>query len=585
MPPRLTNQVERLSYTRRDIEVIDDEVDRFITSFIPVIRNVNKSNVGRLFLRVLEGVVDKLNYSVDMRFRQTVLRTVRELQSAMDITEIVRFRPGGTVSATADLTATTLTGPAAPGGISIPQFSIFTTETAPIKQYLSLEATAIPEGASVFSPIAVVEGTRVVSQIILASAAGDPNELIKMPVAKTPHAFLEIAVDGTTFNQQVDLSDSLPEDRDYSLKDDEDRFTTITFGDGDFGVKLTPGAEVRATYIKSSGIDSNSPNGKITGVLGALAQQISVTNPEAAAGGTDGDEIEDIVRNAPKQASAFFTASNDPKTEALAEAVDGVFRALADPGDGAFLTIFIMPEGGGVASSTLLTLVETTVAPNLIFGTTLDAQALLSAHILIDMRVVLKKGVNVNKSVARRRVFEAISAFKLSGEKNPDGALFFKNLTIGRGFAQSDLDALVENIDDGKLVDFVDFLVLTRYPTPVASNPAAPNFKGEIVPLAPADYDTWSIQAVTTTTFQLLKNGSLDSQGTVGVELTSADGSIVFTLGETTDTFTIGDNWTFKTSAFRNSMRLDKLEFMELVRDSDLNITVFFNDEFIIGES
>lgn len=591
---QFSEQLERLSYTRRDLELIDAEVDRFITSFIPVIRNTGKANAGRLFLRILEALVDKIGYSLDMRFRQSVLRTVTELQAAIDITELVRYKPSSTTSALADLTATSLIGPAGAGGIPIPQWTIFATETAPIKQFLALEAASIPEGAT-STTVQAVQGLRVVGQTILASALGDPNEEVQFPVAKTPHNFIEIQVDGNDYQQKADLKDSEPEDLHYYLRDNEDRFTTVVFGDGEFGVKLEPGAVVTATYIQSLGELGNSSPGAIKAVVGGLSSQISVTNEEVATGGFDGDEVEDIVRKAPLLASSargveaegadFFRASNDRDYEALAQAlVPGVYQALADDGVGSVVNLYILPTGGGVAPSALLTSVDETLDPRQIHGAVLNALSLFSARILIQMEVSLLTN-RVQKSVARRKVFEAISGVDASGNPNLDGALYWRNLTIGRGFTLSDMSNLIENVDDGELVDFVNYVVFTRYPTPIAGNTSTlVEFNGEIEPLAPADYDDWTITPTSTTEFALAKNGVVDSYGTIGVTHTSADGSIRFTLGETTDTFDLPDDfWSFSTSAYRNNIRLSRFEFMELFRDSDLQITIFYPGELEIG--
>lgn len=596
MAKPLTEQLERLSYTRRDLELIDAEVDRFITSFIPIIKNTGRANAGRLFLRVLEAIVDKLNYSQDVRFRQSVLRTVTELQSAIDITELVRYVPAGTASAKADLLVSTLTGPAPVGGIPIPQYQIFTTQQAPLKQFIALEAAIVPAGASELFPLPVVEGIRIVDQVISASTEGLPNEEVRFPVALTPHEFIEIKVDGLTFDIREDLKDSEPEDRDCYLRDDAERFTTVVFGDGLYGVKLSPGSVVTATYIQSQGEDGNTPGEQITKVVGGLSSLISVINEEAATGGFDGDEIEDIVRKAPQFASSargavtpgadFFRAGNEADAQILAQRlVAGVFNALAEEGVGPLMNLYIMPAGGGIAPSSMLTAVEDALNPRLIHGATLNAKALLSAHILVRLNVSLQSN-KINKSLARRRVYESISAFKLDSSVNPDGALYFRNLTIGRGFAFSDLSSLIEGIDEGNLVDFVDFVVFTRYPTPIATNPAPTVFfDGEIEPLSPADYDDWVITATSATGFALFKNGVLDSTGSVGVQHTSSEGSIRFTLGQTTDILLPSiDGWAFKTSNFRNNMRLDRFEFMELARDSDLQISIFYPGELQIGD-
>jgi len=593
MAVRLTNQPERLSYTRRDLDLIDAEVEEFIKVFIPTIRNTGRANVGRLFLRILEALVDKLNYSQDMRFRQSVLRTVTELQSAIDIAELVRYKPEATSTAGADLTATTLTGPAPAGGIPIPQYSVFLTGTAPIKQFVALEASLIPEGASSFYPLPVIQGIRVVDQTIKASADGDPDEVIRFPVARTPHIYIEIKVDGVQYSQRSDLKDSEFNDRHYYLTEDEDDFTSAHFGDGTYGAKLTPGAVVTATYIQSLGEDGNTPAGKISKVQGSLSALIAVTNEEAATGGSNGDIVEDIVRKAPKIASAargeelegtFFRASHPRDFEALAELVSGVFQALSSTGDGAAITVYIMPDGGGIAPSALLTETSEFLETRKIHGARVNVLPLQSAHILLQMNVLLLTD-KVNKSIARKRIFETIAAFKLNGDVNQDGALYFRNLKIGRGFALSDVSALLENIDDGDLIDFVDYIKFTRYPTPVAGNGSTTvEFNGEIVPNNDAGYADWTVSYLTGTTFAVFKNGVKDSEGTVGVRHTTNDGSLTFTLGATTDTLVAADTWTFSSSAYRNNMKLSKFEFMELVRDSDLDITVYYPGELEIGE-
>lgn len=591
----LSTQLERLSYTRKDLELIDAEVDRFITTFIPVIKNTGRANAGRLFLRVIESLLDKLNYSLDMRFRQSVLRTVTELQAALDITELVRYVPAGVSPATADLRITTLTGPAPAGGISIPQYQAFTTESSPTKQFISLESVSIPEGSSEFSPLPVVQGVRIVNQTIIASAVGDPNEEVRIPVSNTPHEYLEIVVDGDSFIIKDDLKDSESEDRHCMLRDDKDRFTTVMFGDGTYGVKLSPSAVVTATYIQTLGEAGNTPSGYINKVIGSLSALISVTNDEQASGGFDGDTVEDIVRKAPLLASTargadtpgadFYRASNDIDFEILAQKlVPGVFSALADLGVGSLVTLYIMPAGGGVASSTLLQAVETALTPRIIHGASVVAKSIIAARILISMSVVLQSN-KVNKSVARKKIFETISSFKLDGSVNPDGALYYRNLTIGRGFALSDMSSLLENIDKGSFIDYVDFIVFTRYPSAISVNPLTTvEFVGEIEPLESSSYDDWVIVATSTTTFALLKNGIVDSYGTIGVQHASSEGSIRFTLGLSTDVFDpSADTWSFKTSEYRNNIRLDRFEFMELAHDHDLSIDVFYPGELNLG--
>lgn len=584
MPPRLTNQTKRLSYTRRDLTQIDEEIELYIKSFIPTIKNTGQANTGRMLLRLLAGLLDKQNYAIDMTYRQSILRTVDELQAAIDIAELVRYKPNGASTASTDLVVSTLGGPAGVGGIPIAQYQVFATTTNPVKQFIATQATAIPEGSSGGQTISVIQGVRVVDQTILDAAVGEPNERIAMPVARTPHDYLEIKVDGEVYSQVDDFRDSVRTDKHYMLTVNSDRVSILTFGDGEYGALLPAGATVTATYIQSLGEAGNCPPGKITKVVGSLSSQIAVTNPEAATGGSDGDRVEDIVRKAPRQASTFARASHERDFEALAESlVDGVYRALSSPGDGALLDLYIMPNGGGVASSALLTRVEETLATRVALGTTVNAKALISAHIYIKMKVLLLSS-STNKSVAKRKLYEALSAFRADGAVNEDGALYYRNLNIGRGFALSDVSNIIENIDEGNLVDYVDYVAFTRYPSPVAAtaNPSV-EFVGEIVPNESCGYAAWSVQYRTPTTFSIYKNGVKSGEGTIGVPYTTSDGWLTFTLGRPGETIDANDRWSFKSSAYRNNMRLDKFEFMELARDSDLDITIYYPGELSVG--
>jgi hypothetical protein len=162
-------------------------------------------------------------------------------------------------------------------------------------------------------------------------------------------------------------------------------------------------------------------------------------------------------------------------------------------------------------------------------------------------------------------------------------ALDFRELTRGRGFTVSDLSGIYENIDDGELVDFVDFVILTRIPRVQQSNASAPEIQGRVAIGSTSGYDTWLVTALTTTTFTVTKNGSPQSlTGTVATEFTSDDGEVSFTLGVAGDTLTVGDTWTWTTSKYEDNIVIDDDETMQLELDSDLVISVFYPEEYDI---
>ncbi len=580
----LTNQLERLSYTRRDLALIDEEVDRFITQFIPTIRSSGKANVGRQFVRILEALVDKLNYSLDMKFRRSVLRTASELQDVLDIAELVRYSPVGASAASTDLRLTTLTGPAGPGGLAIAQYTIFSTNTSPVRYFISLDAAVIPEGSTELYPLSVVEGTRIVDQVIKASTDGVSGEEISMPVALTPHEYLEVSVDGVAYTQVQDFRESQSIDLHVMCRYGGDEFTTLLFGDGEYGRRLSSGQSVTATYLQCSGEDGIVAAAAISRVVGGLSSLISASNPEASAGGSNGDTVDDVVRKAPLQAAAVSRATSAQDFAALAQAnVSGVFQAVADEGDGSIVRVYILPDGGGVASATLLTAVEAYLSEHCIHGAIPIAYALTPADLWIKLNVLLQNS-RLSKAVARTRLYEAIAATKLDGTESISGMLYYRNMQIGRGIAMSDLLARLESLDDSTLVDYASLVRCTRYLSPQVNNLVTTvQFVGTIVPLEAAGYDTWSVQALTPTTYNLYRNGVIDSSGTIGVSHTSAATEVQFTIGLTTDNFLAGDAWTFLSSPYRNDIVVSKYEFPRLAQPTDLEISIFYPGELGIG--
>ena len=160
-------------------------------------------------------------------------------------------------------------------------------------------------------------------------------------------------------------------------------------------------------------------------------------------------------------------------------------------------------------------------------------------------------------------------------------ALDYTRIKPGRGFTLSDLSGIYENIDEGRLIDYADFKVLTRVPRITKSNPLAPDFVGRVSITNLIDYDSYLVTAVTTTQYAVSKNGIPQSTlGTVTVEYETDESEIIFTLGESGDVFTPGDTWRFDTSKYKDNLVIGEDEYMQLEKDSDLVIAVFYPGEY-----
>ena len=105
--------------------------------------------------------------------------------------------------------------------------------------------------------------------------------------------------------------------------------TTVTFGDGVNGARLTSGTgNVIATYRYGSGAAS-PPAGRLTTISQPQLNLASIQNPVAVSGGADPQAPEDVQTNAPASVVTFGRAISAADYEAVASQAPGVSRAAA----------------------------------------------------------------------------------------------------------------------------------------------------------------------------------------------------------------------------------------------------------------
>lgn len=569
-------QAERLSYTRRDAESFHDDVSRYLKAFIPRITETSEANEGRLYLTAFEALIDNANYSVDKAHNEAKLTTAQERKNILTHAYASGYTPKNVSAASVDATVFMLSGVAPGGGQAIPIYTEFQTATSPALSFINVDPVTIPEGEA-STTIPLVQGLRTSGYSLTGSASGDPDQTYTLPVPNTPTEYLEVQVNGIVWDLPTsnDLYDAGPQDEQYYLTLDEDNYITVHFGDGQAGDdttfgKIPPaGASITVSFIQCNLGDGNVPAGDIAVVIGSLATTVGITNSVASAGGSDAEDKDAIVDSIAANHRAFERAVTLEDYEHFSKTVSGVYDAYAEHLDGTLANLYILPDGGGVASSTILTAVETEIDSRKLEGALVDIYALREAPILIQANMVLNTS-KIQKSTAKNKALSAIIA-----------ALDYTQIKPGRGFKLSDITAIFENLDSGTLVDYVDIRQCSRVPTVVKSNASAPDFVGRVLIYDDPGYSTILVQALSATAFLVSVDGTPESvQGSVGVQYTLSSGKVKFTLGTTSDTLTVGDTWTMKTSKYRDNIYLDPDEYMGQDLDSDIAITVYYPGEY-----
>ena len=91
-----------------------------------------------------------------------------------------------------------------------------------------------------------------------------------------------------------------PKDHVFISRRDDDGKTGVQFGDGNTGARLPSGANnVRAKYRKGIGIEGLVKAGQLSMLLSRPLGVKGVTNPLAASGAQDPEQIDDARANAP----------------------------------------------------------------------------------------------------------------------------------------------------------------------------------------------------------------------------------------------------------------------------------------------
>jgi hypothetical protein len=110
----------------------------------------------------------------------------------------------------------------------------------------------------------------------------------------------------------------------------DDASTTVGFGDGRTGARLTTGAEnVQAVYRVGIGASGNLDAGQLTLLLSPQLGLKAVTNPIAAAGGTDSEHLAEARSNAPLTVLTLDRIVSLGDFESFASAFAGIGKAQA----------------------------------------------------------------------------------------------------------------------------------------------------------------------------------------------------------------------------------------------------------------
>jgi hypothetical protein len=268
------------------------------------------------------------------------------LEDATGAGTIVRVAPAGTPDGTSEGPVQLALSPAPPAPASF---------DPPLQVPLRL----------LFDVVTVSRGVTVTNEVLGSGNAALANQLFTLK--KTPLTYLAsgagwaaalaIFVDGIEWSEVPTLYNQPPGAQVYVVERAPDQSTTIRFGDGVNGSRLTSGSgNVVATYRYGSGAAS-PPAGRLTTIAQRQPNLAAIHNPVAVAGGADPQAPGDVKADAPASVFTFGRAISALDYEVVAAQAAGVTRAKAywtfdAAQQRSLVKIYVNNDAGGVVTAT-----------------------------------------------------------------------------------------------------------------------------------------------------------------------------------------------------------------------------------------
>lgn len=183
-------------------------------------------------------------------------------------------------------------------------------------------------------------GETVKDEVLGSGDAGQPYQSFRLrqsPLtytgADTPsggESTLQVFVNDIRWSEAPTLFGHGPRERIYITHTDDDKKTTVQFGDGNTGARIPTGREnVKATYRKGIGVEGLVDAGQLSLLMTRPLGVKSVTNPLAASGAQDPQSLADARNNSPITVLTLDRIVSLRDYEDFARSFSGIAKALA----------------------------------------------------------------------------------------------------------------------------------------------------------------------------------------------------------------------------------------------------------------
>ncbi len=486
-------------YWTRSYQQIKDSVLTRLGANVPEITDHTENNPYVAEVDIFAGTHEMLGYYVDNAGRESHIDSCRLFPSGISMARMLDYKVIGNLAYSCNVEFT-LNIPNATGSpIVIPAGTIISNGGT--LQYVTQSNATIAIGGTVSTAVAASQ-YRVVTGVSLGLSTGISNMLVVF-TDKILHNSIIFYVNSVSWNSKDTLAYSFPTDNDFLQTVDGDGNVNLITGNGSLYGKIPPSGQTMVVDYKvtlgSGGFtDINTLNTIVSTLTLPGGYSATVTNIQRASGGSDVESLKNLKNHIPLSVRTLFRAVTEDDYKAVAELCPGVVLAGVYFNCGKSVSIYIVPDGGGIASSILISTCQTWMDKRKMITTDVDVQAAGEVHIKLVV------DVNAANNYANAAVEANVEAALLL-------LLSYVNQTIGGTVYISDLYEAIEN-SKGVVNSVITLFKAVPYARPVSPTVNILNWTVDINSSSTATH-TWQIVFTDSTHFQLIRDGVLLSSG------------------------------------------------------------------------
>lgn len=548
---------EFISYNDRSLDQITTQVFDRLAITTPELTDQNPSNPLVRGINVWAGIAEMLGYYLDFQARETFAQGVQLYRNAVRLARAYDYRVSAAQAASARIAFTfTNTGAAVSfAGLTIPANTIVATSGG--IQFRTVEDLVIPAYPSnPPNPIVGYVDARQYTPTTqaLGTSDGTVSQIFALPT--NTDGLATVTVGGIVWGQVESFAFTSPSDQIVYQTVNEQRTPILEFGDGVTGAIPGIGDAVAASYDQTLGSGGNVLANTITTLVSAITVPVgftlSVSNPSRATGGVD---VEPLVLLRKRITWALRTQYRMVTEQDYIDVTNmhpQVLQTAVGFECGKNVDLYIVPNSGGIASSTLIASVQDYVDLRRMLTTNVVVRS--AGEVLLSLSLNLRVLSNYSQSTTVQTVKDNLVAYFQP-----------QNQEIGGTVHVSDIYEVIENTE-GVDNSTITALVPQPYARPLLATTNPLNWTRNLLPTSTTT-SVWRIGFTSSIAFQLFKDGNFVGNFTTGVLITQTEIEFIIT-----GSYTAGDQYEFYTYPY-SFTDLDLLEFsIPAMLDADIAI-------------